>query len=109
MPARPTAHRLTGPPESRRYLVEAVLTWARHYVDTGSDAGLASVAAAPLKKPHIVRHIISTQIRSEWPRKQLLGAKPEHAEQLLRILHYVSKRTSAPAPLRPPARRPPVV
>jgi hypothetical protein len=100
-----------------------VLTWAHHYgTGTGSpdaeadadgsgsaDAVMAGIAAAPLKKPHLLRHLVSTQIRSGWPRKQLLGTKPEHSEQLLRILHYVSKRTSAtPAhgdsswPLRPP-------
>lgn len=55
---------------------------------------MASVAAAPLKNPHLLRHLVSTQIRSGWPRKQLLGTRLDHSEQLLRILHYVSKRTS---------------
>ena len=110
-----------------------MLTWAHHYGagtgspdadadadETGSgsangsaDAAMAGIAAAPLKKPHLLRHLVSTQIRSGWPRKQLLGTRPEHSEQLLRILHYVSKRTSAtPArgyssrPLRPPSQPP---
>ena len=93
-----------------------MLTWAHHYgtgtgtsFGTGSadadangsadaDKAMARIAAAPLKKPHLLRHLMSTRIRSGWPRKQLLGTKPGHSEQLLRILHYVSKRTSAPPP-----------
>lgn len=89
-----------------------MLTWAHHYgtgtgTGTGSadadangsaDAAVASVATAPLKKPHLLRHLVSTQIRSGWPRKQLLGTRPDHSEQLLRILHYVSKRTSGSPP-----------
>ena len=88
-----------------------MLTWAHHYgtgtgtsigsgsVDADANKAMAEIAAAPLKKPHLLRHLVSTQIRSGWPRKQLLGTKPAHSEQLLRILHYV-QRTSMPNPAK---------
>lgn len=69
-----------------------------------ADEELAEVAKAPLKYPHRLRHLFSSRLRSGWPRKQILGVNPGHAEQLLKILHYVSKRTSEPTPdpQRPP-------
>ena len=87
----------TVPQESRRYLAECVMTWAKHVDKATLEPALAALAATPLKNPGMVRHLLSLQLRQQWPRKVVPGAVGAHTSQLLRIIHAVSKQTSKTA------------
>lgn len=76
------------------------MTWARHA--EGTSPKLAELQAAPLRAPTLVKYHLSLEMRSAWPRKEVLGSKIGHSRQLVRILHAVSKQTSAIAS-KPPA------
>ena len=68
------------------------MVWAKH-VQT-DDPELLELAKAPLKNPALVRYHLARNLRSGWPRKEILGCTSTHANQLLKILHYIAKRTS---------------
>ena len=78
--------------ESRRYLTEAVMVWARHASECSPE--LTELRNAPLKAPELVRYHLSREMRASWPRKEVLACPVAYTEQLVRILHNISKRTS---------------